>query len=202
MSVQIHDIIRETLEKTPGLTQRGLAERMGLNPAAVNRMLYGRRNIMASEVPVIEDYLGIRLNLSSAAPPPAMSGAASLQMIPVYGAGASGVQRNISLTDAAVADWTPRHPAQAEVKGAFAVYICSDAMEPRYYRGELAYVHPARPVEAFQDCLIDMRSGDAFLCRFLRQHGGIISAAQYNPPRTIKISQSDVKAVYAVVGRK
>ena len=64
MNHRIYEKIREILETTPGLTQKGLAERMGLNPAAVNRMLYGRRNIMAEEIPMIEDYLGVRLELS------------------------------------------------------------------------------------------------------------------------------------------
>lgn len=59
--MKIYEKIREKIETTPGLTQRGLAEKMGLNPAAVNRMLYGRRNILIDELPIIEHYLGMRL---------------------------------------------------------------------------------------------------------------------------------------------
>lgn len=67
MNMRLHEKIRHHLETTPGLTQRGLAERMGVNPAAVNRMLYGRRNIMADELPVIEDYLGVALDVGRGA---------------------------------------------------------------------------------------------------------------------------------------
>src|SRR4051812_11166018 len=63
---RLHEKIRDILEKRPDLTQKGLAERMGLNPAAVNRMLYGQRKIMAEEIPVIESYLGAPLPLSAA----------------------------------------------------------------------------------------------------------------------------------------
>ena len=45
MMSRIHERIRHFLETTPGLTQRGLAEHMGLNPAQVNRMIHGQRKI-------------------------------------------------------------------------------------------------------------------------------------------------------------
>src|SRR5687768_17180277 len=61
--MQLHEKIRQIMESKPGLTQKGLAQRMGVNPAAVNRMLYGRRNIMAEEIPVIESYLGTSLDV-------------------------------------------------------------------------------------------------------------------------------------------
>src|SRR3989338_6069220 len=113
MNHRIHDRIRELLEITPGLTQKGLAERMGLNPAAVNRMLYGRRNIMAEEIPIIEDYLGVRLDLSSAptanieyrqtprplasrrgfSDVPAPAPEAPPQVVPVYGTEAGAFQK-------------------------------------------------------------------------------------------------------------
>ncbi len=64
MSTRLHEKIRILLETTPGLTQRGLADVMGLDPAAVNRMLYGRRGIQAEEIPVIEAYLGQALDLA------------------------------------------------------------------------------------------------------------------------------------------
>src|SRR4051812_41867554 len=59
------DKIAHVLKTTPGLTQKGLAAHMGLNPAAVNRILHGQRKIMFEEVPLIEEYLGTRLDLAA-----------------------------------------------------------------------------------------------------------------------------------------
>ena len=54
----LHKWIKSVIDTTQGLTQKGLAKAMGLNPAAVNRMLHGARAIKVDEVPVIEEYLG------------------------------------------------------------------------------------------------------------------------------------------------
>ena len=221
----LHEKIRRALETTPGLTQKGLAERMGLNPAAVNRMLYGRRHIRADEIPVIEDYLGIRLELSGAnasseepdfeyrqtrsseryrglsdvpqesfAPP-----AGASYMVPVYGhiGGGSG----LNLDGQAVTDWVPRHPGQFGIKDAFALYVTSDSMEPRYFRGELVYVHPGRPPEPNRDCLIELHSGQTDIRRFVRQTEKHVRVGQFNPSQEKDIPRKDIKTIYVVIGR-
>ncbi|MBU6475746.1 MAG: helix-turn-helix transcriptional regulator [Alphaproteobacteria bacterium] len=226
MTARIYENIRTILETTPGKTQKGLAERMGLNPAAVNRMLYGRRNIMAEEIPMIEDYLGVRLDLSAPAPPaaspfnieyrqetpphgprrgfsdvPAQAAPRESNYVPVYGSAAGGLHKGLNLESAAVADWVARHPAQSGIAGAFAVYVFSDAMEPRYFPGELVYVHPGRPPEAGRDCIIEMQNGDAAIKRYLRQTEDKVRVAQFNPPEEQDIPKDAIRAVYAVVGR-
>lgn len=220
MGTRIHDRIRELIETTPGLTQRGLAERMGLNPAAVNRMLYGRRNIMAEEVPIIEGYLGVRLDLSAPAhmeylqekERPALRGfsdgaqaqdvfrseapAPSSMLVPVYGA-----RRGGPMAGGEAVDWVQRHPAQAGIRDAFAVYVPSDEMEPRYFRGELVYVHPGRPAEPGKDCLIEMDSGDLAVRRLVRQTDKKLRVLQFNPPQEKDLPLGSIRALLAVVGR-
>ncbi|MFH1159223.1 MAG: helix-turn-helix domain-containing protein [Pseudomonadota bacterium] len=225
MTHRIHDRIREILETTDGLTQKGLAERMGLNPAAVNRMLYGRRNIMAEEIPMIEDYLGVRLDLSATAasanieyrqeqgaPPvrrgfsdaPAVPWSSSPEVgskVPVYGIAAGEPQKGPVFSAGNVVDWVPRHPAQSGIGSAFAIYVFSDTMEPRYFQGELVYIHPGRPPEMNRDCAIEMKNGDILIRRFLRRNEDKIRVAQFNPPEEKDIPRDEIKAVYAVVGR-
>lgn len=214
MAMRIHERIRQLIETTPGLTQRGLAERMGLNPAAVNRMLYGRRNIMAEEVPIIEGYLGVRLELSAPAhgeyfqekERPALRGfsdsgqvqdvfrpeapVSAPPLVPVYG----------SRRGEAV-DWVQRHPAQAGIRDAFAVYIAADEMEPRYFRGELVYVHPGRPAEPGKDCLIETEGGDIAVRRLVRQTDKKLRVAQFNPAQEKDLPRDGIRALLAVVGR-
>jgi SOS-response transcriptional repressor LexA len=196
MNQPLHDRIREILETTPGLTQKGLAERMGLNPAAINRMLYGRRNIMADEIPVIEDYLGTHLLLSPSAPAPRAQGTPDTQTVPVYSY-ADGTK----LSSHRVIDTAPRHPAQAGVPNAFAIYVAGEDMTPRYYPGELVYIHPGRLPENHRDCIVELKNGDAHLCRFLRAMEGKIRVAQLNPSREADIARDAIKALYSVVGR-
>lgn len=217
MAHRIHDKIREVLENSPHLTQRALAQRMGLNPAAVNRMLYGQRRIMAEEIPIIEAYLGVKLDLQypqDTKPQRIRRGMAdnapapfeSLAPVPVYGyaAGSDSAGKSsdeLNLANGEVVDWVQRHPAQIGVRDAFAIYVFSDSMEPRYYRGELIFVHPGRPPEPNKDVVIEMKSGDAFIKRLIKLGDAKIRVRQFNPPADADIPLKDVKAVYSVIGR-
>lgn len=204
MIARVHDKIREILESKPGLTQKGLALRMGLNPAAVNRMLYGRRNILVEEIPIIESYLGEKLSISRQMPRGFEDGArqepfspntASQPMVPVY-----SIEKPLDL-DAAPVDWTPRHPTQNGISAAFAVYVFSNDMEPRYFKGELVYLHPGRPPEPGRDCLVRLKDGPTLLRRMTRQDDDKIRVAQYRPVLEKDLPRGEIEAIYAVIGR-
>jgi phage repressor protein C with HTH and peptisase S24 domain len=201
---RLHDKIRRIIETTPGLTQRALAERMGLDPAAVNRMLYGRRSIMAEEIPVIEAYLGQRIDLTEAASgtrrglsdvpqadvtPPALPDA--MAPVPV---------RDSAGGEAAI-DWTPRHPAQAGIRTAFAIYVTDDRMSPRYFPGETVYVHPHRPPAPPQDIVMADAAGALSICRLLGSDADFLHVQYLNPPHEEKHPRADISAIYAIVGR-
>lgn len=44
--------------KQPGKSQRGLAERLGIDATGVNRLVHGRRKIDIMEIPIIIEYVG------------------------------------------------------------------------------------------------------------------------------------------------
>lgn len=242
MTQKLHEWIKSVIDTTPGLTQKGLAEEMGVNPAAVNRMLYGARHIKVDELPVIERYLGKRYSgagqvfaregnggdrghmpihqdvfaggdfvsqfpgfrdrMSQAMSPYQREQANwSEMMVPVYGYAAGSLDTNLNLANGEIMDWAVRHPALNGIKDAFAIYVFSDSMEPRYYPGELIYVHPGRPPERNKDCVIELKNGDAYLKRYLGQTENEIKLSQYNPRINITFKKSDVQALYAVVGR-
>lgn len=214
---RLHTLIRETLENSPHLTQRGLAERMGVNPAAVNRMLNGQRRIVADEIPIIEAYLGIRLDLqylqeapkpgTRRAPDGPAAGKPFEAPVPVYGyaAGSDDVGKKgssgLNLANGDIVDWVARHPALNGIKDAFGIYVFSDSMEPRYFRGELIYVHPGRPPEVNKDCVIEMKNGDAFVKRLVKLGDAKIRVRQFNPPLETDVPLKDVQALYSVIGR-
>lgn len=218
---RLHDQIRDIIRSNPRLTQRGLAERMGLDPAAVNRMLYGRRSIMAEEIPVIEAYLGQRLDLGdtaaaaprSVAQAPARRGLSDVPQAgvapPAHGNIAPPAHghvlppvpvRDMQGGDTPI-DWTPRHPAQAGLPAAFALYVSDDLMAPRYLRGEIIYVHPHRPPAAPQDVIVAAADGRLTLCRLIAEEGDSLRVQFLNPAQEKTIARAGIAALYAVVGR-
>lgn len=203
------------METTPGVTQRGLAERMGVNPAAVNRMLYGRRNIMADEVPVIEAYLGVKLDLGEARGRP---GEYRQERRAAMARGFSDVQHSgiddgdvppdvppvpvyASARGGNIVDWVPRHPLQLAVRDAYALFVASEDMQPRYYRGETVYVHPAKPVMTGMDCVIERRDGEVLLRRLVQKTDDRLTVQQFHPAKLVEISLADVAALYSIIGR-
>ena len=185
----LHEKIRQHIETTPGLSQKGLAEHMGLNPAAVNRMLYGRRHIKVHEVPVIEAYLNQAL--SAAAP----VRAASATQTPVY-AFSDG-----TLDQTRIIDWVDTPPALQGVEAGFAVYMPDASMAPRYFAGELMYLHPGRPMTPERDCLLEMTDGTCVTGRCTRLTDENVSLARYNPPREDTYPRRHIRAVFIVIGR-
>ena len=222
MAQRIHEKIKEVLETTPGLTQRGLADAMGLDPAAVNRMMHGRRCVMADEIPVIEAYLGQPLPIA-AAPALSMTGTALPVQRPGTPRGVSDVSRQAQLADAPAAgtaalpvvpvyafgdtqrdrplDYVVRHPLQAGMAEAFAYYMPDDALAPRYFTGEIIYVHPTRPPVAARDCIIIHVDGTAKLARLMAQTAHKIRVQCFAPQKEKDIPRKNISALYSVVGR-
>ncbi len=215
MTKRLYEKIRDIIEASPVLTQRGLAQHMGLNAAAVNRMLHGRRNIMAEEIPVIESHLGVKLtqddveyrqdgkklrrgfsDVSSNAPD---KDGVSVR-VPVY---SSVFPAQLGEADGArnIIEWVAGHPAQLGVRDAFAIYMSSDEMEPRYFRGELVFVHPHRPLQAGKDCVVVHKDGSLSVRHVVSSSDGALKLAQFNPKNQKSVAEKDVAAVYAVVGR-
>lgn len=215
MTMRLHEKIRHHLESTPGLTQRGLAERMGVNPAAVNRMLYGRRNIMADELPVIEDYLGVALDIGRMAQSAeyqqnargAARGFSDIRRMEFDGREASAQQFPPPVAvyrdyrSGEVIDWAVRHPHQFALREAYALYVDSEDMQPRYFRGELIYVHPAKPVMTGSDCVVEYADGRVALRRLVQKSSDKIVVQLFNPARLEEVPAKDVSALHSIVGR-
>lgn len=152
------DTLRQALQ-TPGKSQRGLARAMGLDPAAVNRMLKGERQIKAHELTAIRDYLGLAMaddlpGGGMAESPPAFPPSSGLPgwrqapafaeefaMVPVYDARASAGSGAIN-TDAAPVcfsafrwEWLHR-VTQAPTEQLAVIQVAGDSMEPTLHHGD------------------------------------------------------------------
>ena len=89
---------------------------------------------------------------------------------------------------------------------AYAVYIVGDSMEPRYYSGELAHIHPGKPVTIGAFVLVQLRpdhDGDtpkAVVKRLIKRSATKIVLEQYNPAKKFEIKTADIVSLHRVVG--
>lgn len=111
-----------------------------------------------------------------------------------------------SLWNGEVIEMTSRPPNLAGAALAYAVYVVGDSMEPRYFSGELAYVHPGRPIEIRDFVLVQVRpeKGEAtpraVIKRLIKRSGGKVTLEQYNPPKTIEVKLADIISMHQIVG--
>ena len=125
--------------------------------------------------------------------------------IPVMGAGQGGSEGWFPW-NGDVVDYVSRPPHLANAREAYAVYVAGSSMEPRYYAGELLYVHPGKPVTTGSFVLVQIRpeaDGDApraFLKRLVRRTANKVTLEQFNPPKDFDIKTSDIMSMHRIVG--
>lgn len=220
--MKLHEWIKKVIGDTPGLTQKGLAASMSMNPATVNRMLYGRRHIRAEEVPLIEKYLGRQYSVDvhgaheytqetehekrgafSDGQPIAhfVRPADHADTIPVYKIENNKTDAVFKMVNPQAVDWVARHPFQRGSEDAYALYVTSIAFEPRYYSGELVYIHAGRPPAIAQDCLLKQNDGTFHLCRYMGQDQENVVLENLQTRETFRVPHQDTDILSAVVGR-
>ncbi len=92
------------------------------------------------------------------------------------------------------------------VPGAYAVYVLGGSMAPRYNQGELAHIHPGKPVTRGAYVLIQKRpaaEGEpplAVIKRLVRRSGSKIVVAQHTPAKEFEIKAGEVLSMHRVVG--
>jgi phage repressor protein C with HTH and peptisase S24 domain len=125
--------------------------------------------------------------------------------IPVLGM-AEGGEGGWSLWNGDVIDYVPRPSVLAGVPNAYAVYVTGSSMEPRYYPGELLYVHPGKPITPGAFVVIELHpqtpedAPRGLLKRLARRTPQKLVLAQYNPEKTFEIKASEVKNIHRIVG--
>jgi peptidase S24-like protein len=105
-----------------------------------------------------------------------------------------------------IVDYVSRPPHLAGATDAYAVYVAGSSMEPRYYAGELVYIHPGKPVTTGAFVLVQVKpesEGDtprAFIKRLVRRTATKWTFEQFNPPKEIDIKAADVVSTHRIVG--
>jgi phage repressor protein C with HTH and peptisase S24 domain len=216
--------LQETMERA-GLTQAALARKASnfgeaVSQQVVQHLTSGRNTTSKSLVPIARaldvsvEWLttgeggsfvvkGGSANLR--ATKAARDNARDAERVPVLGMAECGPD-GWSLWNGDIIDTIPRPLNLAGAPKAYAVYIVGDSMEPRYYSGELAHVHPGKPVTIGAFVLVQIRpdhDGDtpkAVVKRLIKRSATKITLEQYNPAKKFDIKSDDIVSIHRVVG--
>jgi phage repressor protein C with HTH and peptisase S24 domain len=206
----------------PGLARAATKPGAPVSQQVVHHLLSGR-NSSSKHLPAIAEALGVSLDWlvrggEPLAAAPARIGATGSEAgfavtrssgpsdrIPVLGMAQCGPD-GWSLWNGEVIDTIPRPSNLMGAPRAYAVYIVGQSMEPRYFEGELAHIHPGKPVAVGDFVLVQIRTeheGDApkaVVKRLVRRTGSKIVLEQYNPAKKIDLKAADIVSIHKVVG--
>ena len=216
--------LQETMERA-GLTQAALARKASafgesVSQQVVQHLTSGRNTNSKSLVPIAKalDVSVEWLMTGEGGVFAVKGGAAGLrasktqardardqERVPVLGMAECGPD-GWSLWNGDIIDTIPRPMNLVGAPKAYAVYIVGDSMEPRYYSGELAHIHPGKPVTIGAFVLVQLRpdhSGDtpkAVIKRLIKRSATKIVLEQYNPAKKFEIKADDIVSIHRVVG--
>jgi phage repressor protein C with HTH and peptisase S24 domain len=207
--------------KAAGLNQPGLARAATKANAPVSQQvvhhLLSARNTSSKHLPAIAEALGVSLDwlarggeqTATLRRSPAKSSggdnSAAPDRMPVLGMAECGPD-GWTMWNGDIIDTIPRPSNLFGAPKAYAVYIVGDSMEPRYYAGELAHIHPGKPITIGAFVLVQIRpehDGDtpkAVLKRLVKRSASKIVLEQYNPPKKFEIKSDDIVSLHRVVG--
>lgn len=129
----------------------------------------------------------------------------SARKLNVLGSAAGGVRGEFAM-NGQVVDTVPCPPELENVLGAYAVYVVGDSMEPRYFAGELVYVHPNKPYRKNDFVVVQIVAddGDATPAGFIKQFCSFspttLTLHQYNPDQEIEFPRKSVVSIHRIVG--
>jgi phage repressor protein C with HTH and peptisase S24 domain len=184
-----------------GKTQHGLAKALGVDDAAITRMLQGKREIKARELPTIRNYLEMpeekhgRLGASGA----------WARDVPVLGTTVGGSAGDFTLNTGDVVDYARRPPTLARSSKVFVLYVQGSSMSRWRDAGSMVYVDPARPPKPGERVVIEChpdRDGEpapAYLKELVSRTATKLKLKQYNPEHTFDLALSKVKKVHRVI---
>lgn len=125
--------------------------------------------------------------------------------LPVYGMAECGPD-GWSLFNGDLIETVPMPANLRGVRGAYAVYINGTSMEPRYKAGEVAHIHPHKPITIGAYVLVQKKPkavGEppmAVIKELVRRSGSKVVLAQLNPAKTFELRADEIVSIHRVVG--
>jgi transcriptional regulator with XRE-family HTH domain len=216
---------QQALERA-GVSQADLARHLRLAPSAVSRMLKGERQMKLLEAVQVSAFLGVpqdevlrHAGASLDAPPrtgstasggpprrgrPPRTGMVPIapsrgDPIPIRSAGRGGGDQQMFLSDGPIG-YTARPANLNGVRGAYAIYMVGDSMEPRYEQGWLLHVNPFKPPTRGRDVVVYKKDQAVLIKQFVRWEPDALLLRQLNPAQELRVPRDDVVECHLVVG--
>lgn len=120
--------------------------------------------------------------------------------LPVLGGSmASSAEYPYALNDQKVTEYKERPAKLAGVVDAFALYMIGSTMEPRYYQGELLYIHPHLPAQPNDFVLVRFVDGRGTVKQYIGRENGHVIVRQFNPAKDYRLAEAEVAALEPIV---
>jgi phage repressor protein C with HTH and peptisase S24 domain len=204
----------------PGLARAASTDDQPVTQQTVHNLVSGQTT-HSKHLPALADALGVSLewltrgDLKAGTGQVAVSGGEA-QMSVIRNPAAASRLRVLgmaecgpdgwSLWNGDVIDTVPTPSGLAGAPGAYAVYAVGSSMEPRYYQGELIFIHPGKPVTAGSFVLVQIRpdhEGDtprAVVKRLIKRTASKTVLEQFNPAKKFDVRNDDIVSLHRVVG--
>lgn len=126
--------------------------------------------------------------------------------LPVRGVAAAGTDA-LFITNGEPHDWLLRPAVLIGVNEAYAIVAAGTSMEPRYFDGEVVFVHPGRRVAPGYHTFVVVQfypdeegeAPKAIIKKYERQTGSELVLSQYNPPQELRFPIETVKSIHLIV---
>jgi SOS-response transcriptional repressor LexA len=208
-------LIRQTLAERH-LNMSSVSKRLGKNHAYMHQFL--DRGIPATLPETVREKLSQILNVPEAqlkhlgGQVVGVSGArvravfsAGGDKIPVLGGGQDEAD-GWSVWSAELIEHVSRPPQLTGVAQGYALYVGNSTMEPRFFPGELIYIHPGKPVTLRAFVLVQLK-GDreggptkAAIRRLVKRTATRVTIEQLSPPKEFEIKPSEIASMHRIVG--
>lgn len=141
---------------------------------------------------------------NASAPVPVSMGSRTGQLLPVYGVAKGGPDGRFAF-NGEVLDRVPRPPILLNVPDAYCVFVDGESMEPRYFAGEVVYVHPHKPVKRGAFVVVQLKATadgevpEGYVKQFVGYAGTDLVLKQFNPAGEIRFRAETVESVHRIV---
>ncbi len=123
--------------------------------------------------------------------------------IPLYGQAVAGRDGEFVLNGNEL-DRILAPPSLTPIRGAYAVTVSGDSMEPRYFDGETVFVDPERRVKRGDFVVAQVQAKEngpllGYVKRFVRHNDDELVLTQYHPEKELRFPHSSVVSVHYIV---
>lgn len=207
------------VRKTAGLSQEKFGAELGVSRGAVGNWELGE-GISTDKMREISEKFGVSMDwlAKSAGAPPAKISVPTPQnarvlgplsmgpLIPLFGQGSAGKDGEFPWNGERIQD-VIAPPLLNGVRGAYAVLVAGDSMEPKYRSGDTVYVHPHLPARRGNFVVVQIHGDEGepplgYIKRFVSLDLRILKLEQLNPRKVLTFPAKRVKSIQKIVGNE